>query len=1005
MKSLFSLALWFSLLYAQEVPSCYSIQLVTATTIQNTKNVKEVLKKNDCKILQISGLETLRCGCYKEYPDNTDAYRNYLELFPHSIIIRNYKRLYSTDKSTVPVTDTPTLSPEKEQFRLMYQIFVYTSDLESAYNVAKEALKKSPKSLYWYQKLAEVSQWLGKRTESIHYYSAIYYITQDKALERKLLSYSLEAYQFETAAPLMRKKVLNDPSRQNITDMIYIYDNVGVPEESLALLLLLYEKDPDIFYLKEALKISLDMGEIEEAEGIVTRISKLPFDIKTAELLSFYYFTQHDMQRSYRALLPDGKMLHDQNATNYYKQLSDLGWMMHDYENAAHASKKLFNLKQARLVDYERIIHHFTEKNPQMTLNVAQEGYEKFTKPYIFMAYLNLLMSQENYQQLAVTFKQIEKSPHIDLLKKEVSFWLIKGQMYNHFKQSEEAEFAYHRALEIEPESAEIIAAVLWFFIDNGNHKKLDQFIFDIEESAYVSSVLWLPLAVGHFQLQRSDRSLYYVKKILEKNPTDISSKFMYAYIMQVRENGNAFMQTMQEIYETLESQKNADSRLMQDHNFLGYYLKSAMYFIPSDEFEALLHRSQSILDTRSYRELLIFWSLRHDAHERGHKLAQQLAFIEPWMKLNIAMNFDNRTAQQDLLYRYYAILPIRDRVAAAIATGQISLAQTLAFEGLKANRYDYLLYQQDRDLMEANVDTLFIESGHIQRSILNQSYFNLYNSYYIARGYSFEFKLLSISNQIGNNKDLNDIPDYDIGFSLGIQKHFDRGYFQLDVGYRDAFSSYVMYKALLHMALFNRLTTEISVEKNGYSNETLYLSYGGKKDDIKLNLTYALLVSTAIVVSMEGSIFSTQDDTNLGDGIRARIEFQRQLHSGYPDMVFKFFYEQGIYNKERLSKKIKDKFVKKHQNILPDDFWVSGVSFHYGLHNRDRYTRVWRPYFELIPYYNGYVNQFNANISTGYGGMLFGHDHVSIGIVYDQSVSGTNESYTRFYLNYKKLY
>ena len=45
--------------------------------------------------------------------------------------------------------------------------------------------------------------------------------------------------------------------------------------------------------------------------------------------------------------------------------MSDLGWYLQDFENAAITSKKLHQLDKARLVDYERILHYYDKSNAE----------------------------------------------------------------------------------------------------------------------------------------------------------------------------------------------------------------------------------------------------------------------------------------------------------------------------------------------------------------------------------------------------------------------------------------------------------------------------------------------------------------------------------------------------------------------------------------------------------------------------------------------------------------
>jgi hypothetical protein len=461
----------------------------------------------------------------------------------------------------------------------------------------------------------------------------------------------------------------------------------------------------------------------------------------------------------------------------------------------------------------------------------------------------------------------------------------------------------------------------------------------------------------------------------------------------------------MKEIMTIMQEQKEKDPNLMLDNDFLERYLKSSMYFMPSDKFEKLLKESKSVLKPRSYTEISIFWALRHDAKERARFLAGLLTYIEPWMKLSMAVSFDSRTDQMDLLYKYYAILPIRDRVVAALAAGQISVAQTLAFEGQQDNKYDYLLYQQSRDLSEANVHKLIAQSGYINRATLEQFYAKAENRYYIARAWSFLADAFVASNNNIDNTQLATVPYFDRALHVGLRNKFTRGYFEAKAGVRSAMDDYYNFSMLLNYQLSSHYSFEAKYDRSAKSEESIYLLLGGKKDSVSGRLNFQYIPSLGISFYLESSRYYSQDDYYLGEGYSGRVELSKMIHSGYPDIAVGLYYDFGDYDEDSGYKGVIELLQPYRTKALPDDFYNVGMNFFYGTVNRGTYTRVWRPYAEFIPYYNGFAEQFNFAIGGGVGGMAFDKDHMSLGFNYNQAVNGTQESLFELYLRYHMLY
>ena len=80
-------------------------------------------------------------------------------------------------------------------------------------------------------------------------------------------------------------------------------------------------------------------------------------------------------------------------------------------------------------------------------------------------------------------------------------------------------------------------------------------------------------------------------------------------------------------------------------------------------------------------------------------------------------------------------------------------------------------------------------------------------------------------------------------------------------------------------------------------------------------------------------------------------------------------------------------------------------MNFSYGEMYRNLYTRVWRPYFEIYPYYNSDINDFTFGLNAGIGGKVFHQDHMNIGVSYSDSVNGIGGKILEFYINYQFMY
>jgi hypothetical protein len=128
-------------------------------------------------------------------------------------------------------------------------------------------------------------------------------------------------------------------------------------------------------------------------------------------------------------------------------------------------------------------------------------------------------------------------------------------------------------------------------------------------------------------------------------------------------------------------------------------------------------------------------------------------------------------------------------------------------------------------------------------------------------------------------------------------------------------------------------------------------------------------------------------------------------IRNGYPDMFVSLLYDRGVYNEENGTKGVIDDIQLKNYPVLTQDFYTTGVSFTYGMQNKDAYTRVWRPYFYAAVVYSSINEDYNYAFEGGIGGKVFQQDHLSIGALYSEYIKGINDKVIQFYMRYQFLY
>jgi predicted Zn-dependent protease len=1019
-----------TLLLAKSEQSCYTVQLISKHN--STKNL-DMLSKIDfpesCKLMQIGSSITVRCGCFEKVSSAKDLLNKLKKDHKQAVLATTYKYRFEDNnkfkkkdtkasehssklknKQTKSFKDNNDSDKEDEELKLMLNVFLYKSDLENAYKVASIGYKKNKRSFYWNKKMAEICQWTNRSARSMKHLRIMYELNHDEKIEDELIEYGIQSYQYEEIEPLVINKVLRDPSEKNIDLLILVYTKIGFPEKVVEILREQYNKYKNPMFLTKALELSLEIGDLDLAKKYVNIIEKnRPYTKKDAILIAKYHYITHDIVKAYNSLsyVDNTEIKKDSdNNIKYYQFKSDLGWYLQDNLNAAKASKHLMDLNKARLADYERVSFVYQKKNPKLAAEAVKRAYKEYKLSYLFYSYANEAINNKNYTELNELLNTIDVN-NSDLAK-EALFWIIKSKVYAHYKNKELEKEALLKALFISPDDYQIKLTLLWSFMEVNDHENLKLILQDMSEHNDLDSSFYLPIASAYFYLQDINRASFYIQELLYlESPVTklIEFKFLQAYIYQMQNNESSFIKVMQEIKETLKEKAKSNPKLKKQNEYLSNYLRASMYIMKADKFEKKLKKAKKYLSKKNYDEISYSWAIKNAAYEKSLKIYNRMKEREIWVKFSNSLVFQNHTNIENMLDHYLNILAIGDASQAAHKDGQISLAQTMAFDWLLKNDNNQNAYIKHLDLSKEYSDKFDMKVSSYNRQPLVQKYINIKNKTYLQNAWYLYTGINYFNNSTLDKNLLLTVPSSIIEVNVKLKKIFNRGYIEAEVEYHDAMRSYMAYFLKASRRMSTDLLASISFSKNKNALEGTQLLLGGKKDMFAVDVIWNILNSTSINFSYEKNSYYSQDNVDLGDGGYGRLNLSHQIRNGYPDLSIGVFYDFGEYDETIGSKGIINKLQGGEYNVLPSNFYNIGLKFSYGMANSNLYTRVWRPYFEFYPYYNSDTQDYTYGLHMGYGGKFLHQDHLSIGASYTNSVSGVGGSVFELFLNYRFLY
>ena len=1019
--------------YAKE-KSCYSVQIKSA--IATDKNVKMLRKGNypqACQVMTIGHNVTVRCGCYETYKEVKAYFPMIKKRYKQAYINQTYKYRFKKYKKQVKISQQQEkkivpqksikvvqkgvspkrvhkkekISEEEEELRLMLQTFIYSGKTKDAFSVAKIGYKRYPNSTFWNKQMSTFSKWSMQPQDALKYDLYMYRRTHDKKLRDDIINYGLSAYQYKIIEQLVIEKAVENPNKTNIDLMIFIEDKLGTTEIAAKILqkeYLKHQNNP--MYLNKALQVYIDLGEMDAAKNIVNTLEKKKFySTKSVSLISYYYYIKNQLSKAYSILLLANDITQNSDV-KYYQLVSDLGWFMQDYKRAAEASQKLMTLKNARLVDYKRVMQVYKKSNTELSLNVAKESYFKYKKSYVFYDYANSAMALKKYNDLKESIQKIEKSD--DAIKNDPKYLLIKAQVYNHFNDKKRAFASLHRAQKLSPKDYNIRLDILWFYLQNSMNSELKKAILEIEELPTVYTTFYIPLASAYYQLGNIDKADFYLQKAIDAklpNAKSIDMKFLQAYIYQAKNNQNGYKQKLQEILDDLEFRSIEIYGFKESQTYWTSYLSAAMYILDAQNFERKLETAKKYITQQQYDELLYSWSIKIGAIEQSHEIYNYIKNKPLWMKFSDDILFQNYTSIQNLLDTQREKLSQGDAAKSAYDDGQISLAQSINYDILDKNYNNQSAYMQHINLAKERSDKFDMRVGYYDTKPLTQKSVKIKNRTYAANGISVDVKLTSYHNHSSNKNSLNILQKSRTESDLAVKKRFKNGSIGLHVGLVSDYNNYRMYGLELKRELNKEFEAEVAVEKNMNTLDTTQMLISAKKDMLKTAFNWQFLESTSLEFLLEGNYFSSQDNIYIGSGKYARIAINQQYRNGYPDIGASLYVDGGTYREVSQIHGIIDTTQGGVFRVLPADFFNIGGELRLGMVNSNLYTRVWRPYLSVAPYYNTNSGTFNIGVNGGYGGSMLGQDHLVLGASYSQPATGVANNIYELFLKYQFLY
>jgi len=1006
MKLLLFCLLLLTSLYAKDEETCYTVQLFSvplSTKDQLTQQLQNY--PDECQLMEISKTLTMRCGCFEHLKDANKKLTELRELYHTASLAVSYKYRFASTSQTKQKKELSKDDFHDNELRLILQAFLYSQDFPHALETAKIALKEYPNSLYWNQKMAEILRWMGRGEEALKYMEYTYHKTKEPQLAKELIDYALANYQYENIKQIVTEAFLQQPTEQNKQRMLFVYNKIGIPEEAATILKKQYNKTKDPTLLSDALQIYMDLDELDHAKDIITLIQQEHYyTSKNIELISYYYYAKRDIENAFSILKQYNlEELYNQRLNELY---SDLGWYLQKYDRAAQASLSLVEHKEARLVDYERLIYVNRTKNPKRALYFAQEAYKKYKLPYLFYAYANLALKERQYKLLLESCNELENenSP----LLQEASFYILKSRLYKLLKEKDKAIIALEKARNIKEQTIFEQMQIIDIYMQLAMNKEVKVLLNKLTKNPELPSSYLLPIAALYFTIHDVNQASYYLEKLKERKSELVNTReflFLQDDIYKAQFNNNAHLQTLRKLRALMQKELQNNPELADDEKFLYDSLRVSLHLDSIETFGSKLQAAKNRLTAAHYNDLSYSLAVKLGVQDMAHEVYLHTKNPPVWLDFADALLQENHTKKANLLFYHLHEIPRDDASYGAHQIGEIALAQTLAFDSLEESEKNKNAYISMLNYTKERSDLFEARSAYYNRDPLLRKYITLNNVLYIDNGLYIVAHLSYYKNSLLDHNILIYVPNTSQELYAGVKKLFDKGEVTFRLGKADSMRSYTTADLKVEYQLNNYFKLKGEATKNSVAEESIELLLGGIKDMLSATLLYTPLNSTSLEITLDKNRYNSQDGVYIGEGTYIQALLGHQLRNGYPDMRIILFGDYAQYSESKGKKGVIEELRKEPYQTLPNDFYNIGLTFNYGMQNSTIYTRVWRPFFEVSSFYNSDLGGLSYSLYAGYGGKVYLQDHLVTAIKYTNDVSGIGGSILELLLNYQFLY
>jgi len=822
----------------------------------------------------------------------------------------------------------------------------------------------------------------------------------------------------------------SESSPKQVKELADAYEQSGQPEKAIVQLQGVLQKEQTKEVLEHLGLVYERMGKVQEATATFDSIheqfgSTLELAKKRANL-----FYQLGSIRDALNVLAEKQTEAPLDDIHYWEILGDVAWDLQDDGVSRRAYENLIKQKKLSALELERFVLLVKEDDPQRAIQLAQQGWDRFSNVGFFLLALDILQEEKKWEAVGQMLEGVTP-PQRPLLEPYQQYWLVRAEVFSRRGNVEEAIQSYHEALRRDPDSPSIRLAMLWLFIDYQQRDQLEPLLVKWEKSAATDPRFWSAFASAYMLLELPVKALPYFERKFQEERQDYLWVLYYADALEAAGHRGRAWKLRQHAWLTLRKEAGSGKDQTWSREVMLAYARLALTRETGDGISSIFTRLLHHKPDAAVQELVLSWYLSREEYGPARfwlwrYYGRQLS-KPTFAAIALALTDNDWVAIDRLLTAKNPSLDRLQQVEAAKHLKRDRLVQTLAFEGVENSPtpelYAHYLTDSMLSLVSSPLDTFQRRplTGQLWSGVPNvdtrfrfqdrdplrsQQVEHLWT---VPLGRGMEFHPF-VSRRWQHNTDrqvFRRVPGTDTRIGGHLQWDMGSVLGEFSLYHRKALSSLMALRGRTQVTWGRRTTTEFLAGRNLEADTSVGMLIGGVKDLLRMSHTYQVSKWDTAFVQLDYPRFYSQDRKFLGQGFAVEGAWWHHLRLAYPDFTIRLSGNLQEYSRRQtVSGKLPTLFPSSSStipvsNVLPEEFHQIELGVGVGESTFFSYGK------SLRPFAFGGVNVnpetgVGANISGGLNGSIFGQDRLSLFGRYLRGGFGQDSTVTEWGLHYQ---